>query len=678
MVWDGGSVMDPFEQAWNATPAAAPTQAPPIDPFEAAWQATPNPKPSVDQLLGTADNPYGTAGDAVRTAVGGLAHMIPFNIGDEIIAGGTSLVDALMGDAPLGQAYDQRLNEIRNYSQAFHDVSPFLSGTTDLASAISLPGVNKLVEGAQGPLAKVLASSATGGMLGAAYGYGGGEGTDNRVMSAATNALLGEAIGAGTQAVAEGLGATGRGLSQWSDDIKPLTPEEQAVADLGITKAQVKAAEKFRPSGPLDEPNLVQAIDEVQNNGSGVFSSNPAENGSSQILARNKTALTDSANRASTILTKADEKLTDAIIPDFPLAKQYIASHPAEAEALTAQLAKREAALNKFSNGTLKDLNLFKQSMYDIGYSGTTDSKVLDKLIGADLKNTVESGVKNTLGDASVAELQAANAQYGIHKTIEPALVSGKLGDAARELNAGPAPIFPKAGYAGVKGASLLALLTGHPLGALAGVGAHLGMKAAESDAGRNLISALASGLGSTSSFLGKATQASLPGLIESLPATKQAPVTALAKLPTPKAAVIPEGPVDVKALIKKQDPLTQAQIAIESNGDPKAVSSAGAQGLLQIMPDTAKDLGLKDPFNPKDNLEKGVAYRTQLVKRYKNVPLALAAYNYGMGNVDTALDKAKAAGRPQDIHGIWPYLPQETKDYIVRIDRKLTEILKG
>lgn len=91
-----------------------------------------------------------------------------------------------------------------------------------------------------------------------------------------------------------------------------------------------------------------------------------------------------------------------------------------------------------------------------------------------------------------------------------------------------------------------------------------------------------------------------------------------------------------------------------ESRFDPMARSNKNARGIMQIVPGTARDLGLKDPYNPDENIRAGVEYMGQLLKRYNyDVKKALAAYNYGMGRVDK--------------QGL-TRLPKETKDYLKKI----------
>jgi soluble lytic murein transglycosylase-like protein len=96
--------------------------------------------------------------------------------------------------------------------------------------------------------------------------------------------------------------------------------------------------------------------------------------------------------------------------------------------------------------------------------------------------------------------------------------------------------------------------------------------------------------------------------------------------------------------------------IRAESGFDPRAVSRKGARGLMQLMPATASTLGVRDSFNPQQNIDGGVRHLRGLIERFgSNLPLAVAAYNAGEGAVMR--------------HGGIPPYP-ETQEYVARVMR--------
>jgi hypothetical protein len=109
---------------------------------------------------------------------------------------------------------------------------------------------------------------------------------------------------------------------------------------------------------------------------------------------------------------------------------------------------------------------------------------------------------------------------------------------------------------------------------------------------------------------------------------------------------------------------LLASVVKAESGGNARAVSRAGAQGLMQLMPGTAADLGVSDSFKPEQNVRGGSTYLDELLTRYhNNLALALAAYNAGPAAVDK-------------YNGIPPY--RETKLYVARVIHEFNRRVKA
>jgi hypothetical protein len=178
-------------------------------------------------------------------------------------------------------------------------------------------------------------------------------------------------------------------------------------------------------------------------------------------------------------------------------------------------------------------------------------------------------------------------------------------------------------------------------------------------------------------------------------PVPRQHEVLSRKSFPTPDELLRPPAPktdkisLNLQDLIDKQPKEFQAQIEVESGFNPAAVSPKGAQGLAQLMPETAMEIAGQlgetyiplDPIMPPEqqmksieqNLRFGRHYMKQQMEKYGNRTLALAAYNAGPGRIDSAIRKA---GTSTDVRKIMASLPQgvqaETVPYVEKILKRL------
>ncbi|WP_010270209.1 lytic transglycosylase domain-containing protein [Paenibacillus senegalensis] len=148
---------------------------------------------------------------------------------------------------------------------------------------------------------------------------------------------------------------------------------------------------------------------------------------------------------------------------------------------------------------------------------------------------------------------------------------------------------------------------------------------------------------------------------VHSLPAMKKA--TALH--PALSQAITYEPLIEQASMrFGVESSLIKAVIQAESSFNPLAQSPAGAKGLMQLMDNTARSLGVTDSFDPQQNINGGTRYLAQLLERFDgSIPVALAAYNAGPGRI-SRLGITDELGLQQQFM----QLPQETRNYVAKV----------
>ena len=142
----------------------------------------------------------------------------------------------------------------------------------------------------------------------------------------------------------------------------------------------------------------------------------------------------------------------------------------------------------------------------------------------------------------------------------------------------------------------------------------------------------------------------------------RREPMPLQTQRPTPTDSIMARygGIIDEAAAATALDStLIASVIQAESSGDPKAISRAGAKGLMQLIDSTAEDYGVKDVFDPSENILAGSRYLRKLIDRFGDVKLGLAEYNAGPGNV-------------KKYGGIPPF--RETQAYVQKVTALRTD----
>lgn len=296
-----------FDELWDATPAASASGSP--SSFDALWDSTPAMGPK--KLSSDEEE----AGNWLN-----ILNAMTLGFGDEIVGGGNALIDSLMGQDSIGNAYDSRLKQARELRQGFREENPGLSMVQDVAGGAMLPA-GKLVSEAKGFVPKVGAAALEGAGFGGAYGFGEGQGVENRLEQALLGGAFGGAGGAvlGGGAVAGGklLDVLGGAGSKFFPNVQADAARALKDADTNAIRSLIEDVDdplfKFKTlSEATQSPGLAQLEQEI-GKAPGKYNTLAVENERARRVAQNE-LLRSLSSEVPTSKDNAGAMLRDSLL----------------------------------------------------------------------------------------------------------------------------------------------------------------------------------------------------------------------------------------------------------------------------------------------------------------------------------------------------------------------------
>jgi soluble lytic murein transglycosylase-like protein len=607
-------------------------------------------------------------------------------------------------------SYDEELAAIRQGEKDYATVHPYQSAASGITGALATaPLLPSGIAGRASIGGKMMQAGGEGAAYGIYQGYGSGEGVEDRLSKAQTGGIVGGVASPAIVGVAQ---AASRGMGRAAEAIRPPTADEAAIQALRITGSDIGK-----------NPKLMSSLQAAQERGVFAAGESPAD-----WIAANQQQIEDLGQGVSGLLSQVDAARVSPFRPTLSNATNYIKGKPQDAQKLLEQLQRRMDVLDNGVidpstgsriidpwDGTIQGLNEQKRALYRIGYKANTDSAGLDRALASDLKEAIENQAGQVLGPAEAEAVKALNAKQGQHLDLRKLLARAdsrlKAADTrgSKEYGLTSLPVMGTLGLAG-------SAMTGNIAPAALAIGANLAKSAANSRVGKQAASAALSTGARASDSLSKigdprligTLAAALAGLGSASPSqTSQAPksqttgaaasqksssklVQAL-KAQAPKTPRISGSPYSASPIsynpTAQSNPdqaassyrdiaarLMPALIQTESAGNPRARSTAGAEGLAQIMPAMQKAYGVTDPFDPEQSRRAGTEILTDELVRFKDIALALAAYNAGSPRVRKAMNRATDTNRDGKIsfEEAESYLPRETQNYVRKIAKRL------
>lgn len=622
---------------------------------------------------------------------------------DEAEASLRGALDSIFTDQTYDEARDSRLNEIRGYLDAADENAPVASTVAEMTSGALFPGY-----AAKGLLAKL----GLIGTEGAVAGFGKGEGgVEDRLGQAFTTGALATTLGGGLQ-----LGGRGaRALANFIDTrVEPSQLRSIGINMPNLSKSARKNADLIKGGYEDDIPlrRVAQKFREEKlvEPGQDAFERIAIINDKKEDVFGAIEAVTRQADEVADVAPVRIDLETD-FANTYKLLDD-VNEGTAEYKALKNVIDEQTNAIGVkiLDEGTLKEVTRQKRLLYGKAYdveSATTRGKDLEKALGRDLRLLAERRVdelvsKGLISPDSKKIYDAANKAYGELDTLQRAYVDNVAKDlpqdARKELID---TIRTSGGFGSILNiaASRGNVTTKDVIPMI--IGATTGSEQGQATIARGLsaLRAPTEGAALAAELAGTAIRpATAAAIIREGAANRTrerdeestTPVMSEDEFLSYFDAALGDGAGgDVRrgserATEKKtiergsevmpvDNSLIKAVISVESAGKPNAVSSAGAQGLMQVMPATAKEvlqeLGRDpaeyDPFDAQQNIEVGSFYLDKMLNMFGgDLELALAAYNGGPGRVSRLLKQEGASSFSE----IAAKLPRETREYVPKV----------
>lgn len=462
-----------------------------------------------------------------------------------------------------------------------------------------------------------------------------------------------------------------------------IKPEEST----GFNEALIHVAPDIE--GPEMETLVKRNIDELIRNKELGKSRDP--NVMLGIVDDKLKQLTAQVNAA---VTKADKTTPVTAKPDFANAINYIEQRAPfnKRDTYLKYVVDLENDINTFGRNALTYVQGQKRAIAKTWSAGDDVDAEFGRAVYSDLQKHIEKYAPE------VAPLNAKQSQL---MTVVPILRKGlKKQEAADDLGEMRRLAFTTGGI-------MAPVIAGGTIGAATGEGTSGAIKgaivggllrSAVTPSGKQAIGESLTRLGGAGetvlptfgSALRRAVQAGIVTGAEELPSQKAQPTKATRGIgqaqrqelidlrerlkadvvaPNKPPASAPQK-TDVAAILADKPAIIRAIAQVESRGKAGATSKRGAQGVMQLMPNTAKALGVKNSLNAAENIAAGERYYNQLKKRFGDTKLALAAYNWGQGNVSKALAKVKAKGKDATWENVLKHtaVPVETRQYVTKV----------